>query len=624
MKKMNRCVHIDFHTMPGISDFDFDAEKTAQILKNANVDYVNLFARCNIGFSYYPTKIGIPYPYMKGDMLGELIAECHKREIGVTAYLNAGLNHELLLRHPEYMKIDKNGVAMGQNRITDNFFRSPCFHSGYREHLLNEIREIIEKEPDGIFCDCLIARPCYCKNCIEKMKAQGTDINDEKAVFDFAYKTIEEICAEIEKTVPDNMRLYLNSAPFDMVAKYVTHAELECLPSGMWGYDFYTTQAPYIRKFHNDRVYMTGRFVNDWGDYAGYKNIASIEYDIYDALLYGYKPSIGDHMHPKSGLDEKFYKQIGNIYQKVMELEKWTDNTEPIVEAAILRNKTTSENLLYNVSGSEKGAARMLAELKICFDTVNEDMDLNAYKLLILPDRTEITDKLKNKLESFKGAIISSGKSINENSIWDYISEFETDTNTDCFYTWDEKTLACYCPGIKMKSDYSISEYIEPYFNKQWDGFHGYFYIPPKTGKGCSAVALKDNKAHICFDIFRAYFESGALFMKELISFLIDKVLKERLIITKDLPSTSRATLMHGKNDLLHIKITYPEKRGNRGIIEEHNILPGGAEISVMGEYKNVYILPEMKKIQSEVTQGRTCITLPQIKGYSVFMLETN
>ena len=148
MRKMNRCIHIDFHTMPGITDFGdcFDAQKTAEILKRANVDYVNLFARCNIGFSYYDTKIGTPYPYMKGDMLGELIFECHKRDIGVTAYLNGGLNHELLNHHPEYMKVDKNGNTMGENKITDNFFRSPCFNSGYREYLINEIKEIIEKK----------------------------------------------------------------------------------------------------------------------------------------------------------------------------------------------------------------------------------------------------------------------------------------------------------------------------------------------------------------------------------------------------------------------------------------------------------------------------------------------
>ena len=63
LKPIKRAVHFDFHTMPGIDNFGekFDAEKFAEQLDKAHVKYINMFARCNIGFSYYPTKIGIPY-----------------------------------------------------------------------------------------------------------------------------------------------------------------------------------------------------------------------------------------------------------------------------------------------------------------------------------------------------------------------------------------------------------------------------------------------------------------------------------------------------------------------------------------------------------------------------------
>ena len=44
---MKRCVHIDFHTMPGVKDFatGIHGEEVAQILQDAHVSYVNLFAR---------------------------------------------------------------------------------------------------------------------------------------------------------------------------------------------------------------------------------------------------------------------------------------------------------------------------------------------------------------------------------------------------------------------------------------------------------------------------------------------------------------------------------------------------------------------------------------------------
>ena len=110
-REIKRAVHIDFHTMPKIYDFGkaFDAEDFAQTLYDADVGYINMAARCNIGFAYYPTKIGTPYPGMKGDMLGEIIEACHKRDIGVSAYVNAGLDHDHCLKHTDWLRIDREG-----------------------------------------------------------------------------------------------------------------------------------------------------------------------------------------------------------------------------------------------------------------------------------------------------------------------------------------------------------------------------------------------------------------------------------------------------------------------------------------------------------------------------------
>lgn len=109
MKEIKRAVHFDFHTMPYIDDFcnNFNAEEFAMQLKEANAEYVNVFARCNIGYSYYPTKIGFPYEGMKGNMCGEIVSALKKHGIGVTLYLNGGLNHQLMVKKPGLMKIQK-------------------------------------------------------------------------------------------------------------------------------------------------------------------------------------------------------------------------------------------------------------------------------------------------------------------------------------------------------------------------------------------------------------------------------------------------------------------------------------------------------------------------------------
>ncbi len=122
MKPMKRAIHLDFHTMPGIYNFNdkWDPEEFAKILQQSKVKYINAFAKCNLGFAYYPTKIGIPYPGMKSDMFGELLNECHKKDIGVTAYFNVGLDHEQARLHRDWCVQNKEGQVIYGDK-TANF-----------------------------------------------------------------------------------------------------------------------------------------------------------------------------------------------------------------------------------------------------------------------------------------------------------------------------------------------------------------------------------------------------------------------------------------------------------------------------------------------------------------------
>ena len=45
MRPMKRAIHIDFHTMPGIYNFNenWDAAAFAERLRNAHVKYINAF-----------------------------------------------------------------------------------------------------------------------------------------------------------------------------------------------------------------------------------------------------------------------------------------------------------------------------------------------------------------------------------------------------------------------------------------------------------------------------------------------------------------------------------------------------------------------------------------------------
>lgn len=50
----SRAIRLDFHTMPGAYDVgkDFDPDEFASTLQKAHVEYITVFARCNLGFAY--------------------------------------------------------------------------------------------------------------------------------------------------------------------------------------------------------------------------------------------------------------------------------------------------------------------------------------------------------------------------------------------------------------------------------------------------------------------------------------------------------------------------------------------------------------------------------------------
>jgi len=57
-------------------------------------------------------------------------------------------------------------------------------------------------------------------------------------------------------------------------------------------------------------------------------------------------------------------------------------------------------------------------------------------------------------------------------------------------------------------------------------------------------------------------------------------------------------------------------------IIEEHNVLPAGRKVKVLGEFNNVVTLPDEKTVSSSFDGRYTEIVLPEITGYQMFKLE--
>ena len=138
------CIFYDVHTMPACPDVGagFDAEAFVDRIKACGVDYIVFHARCNLGMAYYNTKVGIRHPSLTYDMFGALAEACQARGIALTAYINVGLSHEELLRNRGWGVVTPEGYVYRPDRL-DHFFRMMCFNTGYADHLLEMVREVV-------------------------------------------------------------------------------------------------------------------------------------------------------------------------------------------------------------------------------------------------------------------------------------------------------------------------------------------------------------------------------------------------------------------------------------------------------------------------------------------------
>ncbi len=653
MRQLKRAIHIDFHTMPGIYDFnrEWDASAFAQRLADAHVKYINAFAKCNTGFCYYPSGIGPVYKGMKGDMFGDLLRECHKRDIGVTAYFNIAIDHEACRIHREWCKVMRDNRGDGRNRyviagMREDYpenSRKTCFNTGFGTYFKEMLREFMGMYPDvdGVFFDCINTVPCYCNDCLEEIRNNGGDPTDPETVQRHTLETNRRFCMELKEIVGDKYML-CNSQPYWRTKDYNTHVEIECLQNDeWWSYEFFAPQAAYARMIKKDVLYMNGRFHKGWGDFGGFKGKASIQNDMWDAISNGIGCSIGDHMHPAEILDEKVYQTVSEIYEEIEKLEPWTEGAVYQADIGVVISAEESD---FFFDGTYAGIARMLGELKYTFNIVNETMDFSLYKLLILPDRLRLNPVLVDKVREYLkagGKVLSSlyggmkeeedkfalpeywpmqctGIMRHEKAYYQLAKETEKEADRFRYAMYAESIMTDVPEGSEV-----LAWQVSPYFEKNWDGFHAYFYNPPERRNGAPAALRSGNVCHISFEVFAAYSRYMYPAHKALVGSCIKRLMPEPAFICENIPSTARVTLT-GKDNrrMLHIKVTYPEQRGDFGIIEEHNYLPAGARIILAGEYKEVYIAPDRTPLSFVSEKGQTTITLPEICGYCLVAAE--
>lgn len=647
-----RQVHLDFHTGEKIGGIGsrFDKQQFQDALKAGHVDSITVFAKCHHGWSYFPSKVGPAHPGLTCDLLGEQIAAAHEIGVKTPVYLSAGLDEQMVYKHPEWCLQGKGFFNAQYDWVG---YRHFCFNTPYMDYLMDQVREVVENyDADGIFLDIVGVRPCRCFDCVKEMFRRGMDPENDADVMQLAEEVYARYLHRVRETV-DSVKPglpvfqncgHLRAGRLDLLHGQ-EHLELESLPTGGWGYDHFPFTAAYAQTLGMPFLGMTGKFHTNWGEFGGYKHPNALRYETALSVAFGAGCSVGDQLAPDGAMDGRTYDIIGAAYKEIEEKEPWLIDTEAVADVAVLSTEGYYNRSVQNAAGSialtksDTGAGRILLEGKYLFQVVDCATDLSAYTLLVLPDCIRVDGDLEEKLRAFVrggGKLLATGRSglyTDRNEFaFDLGARFEAEGEFTPSYmrpAFDNPyatDFIMYQPSCKVSAvGTEHAAAIAPYFNRTREHFCSHQHTPSSKQYYGAGITEGADGIYIAWNVFEDYATKGELIAKQAVCFAIDRLLGDAKTVTTTLGSVGVTTLRRqGNRRVLHLLYAAPVKRGeNIEVIED--LLPVydvACTVKAEKAPARVYLAPQAEEIPFRYEAGRVCFTVPRMECHQMVVLE--
>lgn len=651
-----RQVHLDFHTSPYIPDVgsEFDAAEFAAIMKRSCVNSVTVFAKCHHGMCYFPSKTGTPHPALgKRDLLGEMIDALHREGIRAPIYTTVAWDEDVAHRFPAWRQMHADGTFARAGNADPTkpphpggWHYNDWSHPDYQDYLEAQIRELLSRyEVDGLFFDILFYDRAahYSEAALTLRKKYRLTGHDENSFRRFETLAQDRFCLRftrlLKKSAP-HATVFYNSIFDPMIdanlgarrrSRHMTHFELESLPSGFWGYYHFPRAARSASRWNRHWLGMTGRFQRMWGDFGGIKPQPALEYECFRSQALGGGNSVGDQLPPRGKLDAAAYDLIGAVYAQCAATESFYAGSRPLPQIGVLTANSPGYDL-NEAARSDEGAIQMCEECHYESALLDDSDSLNPYSLLVLPDATTITPRLRSKLEKFHqrgGHLIVShhaGRDAGGKWALDFlpISFAGDDDNFPTFWRaapsfWPEMGASdrvVYSQGTNVIAGRGcrvLVRRVPPYFKRSDLKFSSHFQTPPTARSGrFPAVIAGKGFVYFADPIFREYRETGNIAVRDVWRRIMRQLVGPAPY-GEGLPTT--VTL-------------YPRQRGRDLILTLLHYIPvrKSLEIDVLEERmsfagENLHLPPEAASVRIFAT-GETlpvgvtgAFILPAVKG---------
>ncbi len=650
-----RQIHLDYHTSEKISKVaqDFDPQEFAAVLKKAHVNAINCFAKCHHGMLYYDTKFPAKHPGLKTNLLEEQINACHTQDIVAPIYVSVGFDEYIAAKHPEWVQRSSDGKPKGAGPLSAGW-RLLCFNTPYVTYLEEQTMEILQKfgsKVDGFWFDIMHQPLCYCYSCMKGMEETGIDPEDEGQVKKYAdqvLETIKERLTAIIRKYNDSCSIFYNSGHVEPSVRNTldtyTHLELESLASGFWGYEHFPITVRYAKNLGKDYLGMTGRFHKSWADFGGYKNKPALDYECFTILAHGAKCCIGDQLHPTGQINHSTYDLIGSVFSEVAQKEPWCEHVKPVSEIGVMMPEVPAGS--HDLSPSLRGAYRMLEEAHYQFDILDEEMDFESYKVIILPDVICLNRTLKSKLEAYVnkgGKLLLSYESGMDHSKKKFVlanmgvelidqGKYEQD------YVVAEESIAnglydteyiLYNQGLYVKpvgNIKTLASLYHPYFNRNYKHFCSHFQTPVEKKSEYPAITQNGNIIYCAHPIFSMYKSHAMQAYKQLVLNCLALLIPDKQVKAQ-VPTTAHINLnyqdFHDRY-VLHILHYIPERRCEQiDVIEDviplYNI---NLQVKLPKAPKKVYCAPTGTLLEFAFKDGYADVCIPEVLGHQMVVFE--
>ena len=643
---------------------NFDADAAAEIYEEAGVDLLCYFGKCQDGYSYYPTKIGIEHPGLNRDFTGELTRALKKRGIRCMVYFFPAMERRLQKIHPDWIYQNNSSKEFPEDSSIGDVAMM-CFHSPYMDKTgISQMNECLSMyDLDGIFVDIVmqqfLSNTCYCRYCRELFNNEvggdiPTDKNDPKAFIyrKWSNRHMETFIDKIQRALTESrpeIAVIINYAWMSRYPvtppEYVPHVTWDTPTpvNGLFSLDF-SFESRYLSSLPDVSWSCMNVRMNNWTDYT----LRETEAFLHEcAIPLGSCGTLyqSDVLYPSGNPDPAVMEAISTVNDRILELDPCVKGTQPVMDTAVLHSADSvwsKEPLIptstwqpgpayYAVCGAHKALIEGHVQMAILNSGVFLDT-IDDYNTLVLPNQRILSDSECEAVRRFVkngGALLATGETAVRDTGNERLADFSIADVLGIKYVESSDTANCYLrvkskiepygiPGmdVQVKGNYvriktttarTLFELVPPY-----EGIKN--GTPPPAvmpeGPGVTINSYGKGKAIYCAaKLFDSYYTESTPVQRKLALWMLEQVYsyKSRSIFLENTPINVEVFYNQRSSErFIHLVNYSGDKRGN-GVPQTQDFpVIHGIRIHARTEVKpsSVTTVPDDEKVTFTYSNG--------------------